>query len=247
MIVRRIRWLLSTTILCLKKALPFASALGPSSPTDQAASKAAQSTKILQEFQKLQNDANSTNSLINSKKSEFRTSTTKPEFNPNSIQSKPKTLSELEEDLKELLEDSKKETSMNGKTTLFNCIRVSEPSFRKKKSRTSFKKTTRKKKLLKNTFSNIDDIDDKIEHCLQKAKDILSINTTLGESSTQWTLNSAELEQDQVFIKYLEQLDEPIPEDELADWSHDIDLFMEGLNNPDKLETLWKQSKAKKL
>jgi len=41
-------------------------------------------------------------------------------------------------------------------------------------------------------------------------------------------------------------LDEPIPEDELADWSHDIDLFMEGLINPDKLEALWEQSKAKK-
>ena len=117
--------------------------------------------------------------------------------------------------------------------------------FRKKKSKTSFKKTTPKKKQSKNTFSNIDDIDDKIEHCLQKAEDILSINTTLEESSTQWTLNSAELEQDQAFIKYLEQLDEPIPEDELADWSHDIDLFMEGLSNPDKLEALWEQSKAK--
>ena len=54
-------------------------------------------------------------------------------------------------------------------------------------------------------------------------EDILSINTTLEESSTQWTLNSAELEQDQAFIKYLEQLDEPILEDELADWSYDID------------------------
>jgi len=42
-------------------------------------------------------------------------------------------------------------------------------------------------------------------------------------------------------------LDEPIPEDELADWSHDIDLFMEGLSNPDKLEALWEQSKAKNL
>jgi len=100
---------------------------------------------------------------------------------------------------------------------------------------------------LKNTFLNIDDIEDKIEHCLQKAEDILSINTTLEESSTQWTLNSAELEQDQAFIKYLEQLDEPIPEDELADWSHDIDLFTKGLSNPDKLEALWEQSKAKNL
>ena len=81
----------------------------------------------------------------------------------------------------------------------------------------------------------------------RKAEDILSSNTTLEESPTQWTLNSAELEQDQAFIKYLEQLDEPIPEDELADWSHDIDLFMKGLSNPDKLEALWEQSKAKNL
>ena len=46
---------------------------------------------------------------------------------------------------------------------------------------------------------------------------------------------------------YLEELDETISEDELAEWSHDIDLFMEGLTNPDKLEALWEQSKAKKL
>ena len=42
-------------------------------------------------------------------------------------------------------------------------------------------------------------------------------------------------------------MDEPISEDELAEWSHDIDLFMEGLNNPDRLEALLEQSKAKKL
>jgi len=54
-----------------------------------------------------------------------------------------------------------------------------------------------------------------------------------------WTLNSAELEQDQAFVKYLEELDESISEDELAEWSHNIDLFMEGLANPDKLEALW--------
>jgi hypothetical protein len=87
----------------------------------------------------------------------------------------------------------------------------------------------------------------KIEHCLQKAEDTFDINTSLEEFSNQWAFNSAELEQDQAFIKYLKELDEPIPEVELADWSHDIDLFMEGLNNPDKLETLWEQSKAKKL
>jgi len=33
----------------------------------------------------------------------------------------------------------------------------------------------------------------------------------------------------------------------LIEWSDDIDLFMEGLSNPDKLEELWEQSKDKKL
>ena len=47
---------------------------------------------------------------------------------------KAKTLSELEEDLEKLLEDSKQETSMNGKTILPNCIRIAEPSLRKKKN-----------------------------------------------------------------------------------------------------------------
>jgi len=42
-------------------------------------------------------------------------------------------------------------------------------------------------------------------------------------------------------------LDQPIFEDELAEWSHDIDLFTEGLSNPEKLEVFWEQSRAKKL
>jgi len=46
---------------------------------------------------------------------------------------------------------------------------------------------------------------------------------------------------------FFQAFDEPISEDELAEWSNDIDLFVEGLTNPDKLETLWKKSKAKKL
>ena len=55
------------------------------------------------------------------------------------------------------------------------------------------------------------------------------------------------MEQEQAFIRYLEKLDEPIAEDELAEWSRDIDSFMEGLSNPDKLKALWEWSKAKKL
>ena len=42
-------------------------------------------------------------------------------------------------------------------------------------------------------------------------------------------------------------MDEPVSEDELAEWSHDIDLFMKGVTNPNKLEALWEQSKAKNL
>ena len=38
-----------------------------------------------------------------------------------------------------------------------------------------------------------------------------------------------------------------ISDDELVEWSDDIDLFMEGLSNPDKIEGHWEQSKAKKL
>jgi hypothetical protein len=59
---------------------------------------------------------------------------------------KAKTLPELEEDLEKLLKDSKQETPMDGKTMLPNYTCVAEPSLRKKKSKASFKKTTRKKK-----------------------------------------------------------------------------------------------------
>ena len=51
-----------------------------------------------------------------------------------------------------------------------------------------------------------------------------------------WASKHSELKQDQAFIDYLDELDWPISEDELAEWSDDIDLFMEGLSNPDKLE-----------
>ena len=73
------------------------------------------------------------------------------------------------------------------------------------------------------------------------------MKTSYEEFSNPWALSPAGLEQDQAFIKYLEKFDEPIFGDELAEWSNDIDLLMEGLTNPDKLETLWEQSKAKKL
>ena len=74
-----------------------------------------------------------------------------PEFNAI----KAKTLSKLEEDLEKLLEDSKQETTTDGKTLPANCIRPAEPSPRKKKSKTSFKKTTRKRKQPKIPFQTL--------------------------------------------------------------------------------------------
>ena len=115
---------------------------------------------------------------------------------------------------------------MDRKVLSSSCIHFAEPSLQKKKSKTSFKKTTRRKKPSKDIFSNIDE---KIEHCLQLAEDTFNNKTSHEESSNPWTLSPTELEQDQAFMKYLEELDEPISEDELAEWSNDIDLFMEGL------------------
>ena len=44
----------------------------------------------------------------------------------------------------------------------------------------------------------MDDVDEKIEHCLQLAEDSFNISTYREESSNQWDLNSTELEQDQL-------------------------------------------------
>ena len=123
--------------------------------------------------------------------------------------------------------------------------------FGRKSQRLASRKLLAKISLQRTFFSNIDNIDEKIEHCLQLAEDTFNNKSSYDhkyeEFSNPWALSSAELEQDQAFIKYLEELEEPISEDELTEWSNDIYLFMEGLTNPDKLETLWEQSKAKKL
>ena len=117
--------------------------------------------------------------------------------------------------------------------------------FERKSQRPASRKPLAKRSCKKNTFSNIDNIDEKIEHCLQIAEDTFKDETSYEEFSNNWALSSTELQQDQAFIKYLKELDEPISKDELAEWSNDIDLFMEGLTNPDKLETLWENPKRK--
>ena len=127
---------------------------------------------------------------------------------------------------------------MDGKILSSGRIHLAEPSLQKKRPKTNFKKTTRKKKPSKDIFSNIDNFDEKIEHCLQLAEDTFNGGTSYEEFSNPWALSPIEQEQDQAFMKYLEELDEPISECELTEWSNDINLFMEGLTNPDKIETL---------
>ena len=161
---------------------------------------------------------------------EFSTLNSETRIQPEFGAIRTKTLSEFEGDLEKLLEDIKQETPMEGKASSSNHTHSVKPSLWKKKSKTSFKKTTRIKKPSKDIFSNIDNIEEKIEHYLQVAEDTFNDGTSYEELSNPWALSPAEREQGQAFIKFL-----------------DIECFMEGLTNPDKLETLWEQSKAKKL
>ena len=62
-------------------------------------------------------------------------------------------------------------------------IHFAEASLRKKKSKTSFKKTTRKKKSSEDIFSNIDNIDEKIKHCLQLAEETFNNKSSYEEFS----------------------------------------------------------------
>jgi len=145
-----------------------------------------------------------------------------PEFGAT----RAKTLSELEEDLEKLLEDTRQETPTDEKALSSSRIHFVEPSLQRKKRKTSFKKTTRRKKSSKYIFSNIDNINKKIEHCLQLAEDTFNDGISYKELSNPWALNSAELEQDQAFIKFLKELDEPISEDELAECGQTTSTYL---------------------
>ena len=72
------------------------------------------------------------------------------------------------------------------------------------------------------------------------AEDTLRARSTTNQ-------NKSDLDCDQAFIDYLSKLDGPDSFDDLQEWSDDIDLFVEGLSNPDKIEELWEKSQAKKL
>jgi hypothetical protein len=118
----------------------------------------------------------------------------KPEFNPNSTQSKPKHSPNWKRTWKNCWKIPSKKLPQTERPHFPIASALLNQVFRKKKSKTSLKKSTRKKKQPKNTLSNIDDIDEMIEHCLQKAENTFSVNTSLEEFSNQWTLDSAELE-----------------------------------------------------
>ena len=104
--------------------------------------------------------------------------------------------------------------------SIAGCINPAESALRKKKSRASFKKTTRKNKPTEDIFSSIDQIDEKIRHCLQLEEDTLSkkepFDQEYAEFINPWASSNSKLEQDQAFIDYLDELDGPISEDELA-------------------------------
>jgi hypothetical protein len=126
----------------------------------------------------------------------------------------------IENYLKDLMELSQVSTADNSEllnridqvsNSIEGCINLAESNLRKIKSKASFKKTTRKKK---------------------------TYDYEYVEFINPWASSTSELEQDQTFIDYLDKLDGPISEDELAEWSNDIDLFMEGLSNPDKTRSL---------
>ena len=207
MTIRRTRWLLSTTTRCFLKAPPSAWVPRSSSPINQDAPETSEATRhhkiddFIDQLEEVGLPASNSETRI------------QPEFGAI----KTKTLSELEEDLDRLIEDTRQETSMDGKILSSSYIHFAEPSLRKKKSKTSFKKTTRKKNPSEDIFSNINNIDEKIDHCLQLAEDTFNNKTSCEEFSNPWVLSPTELEQDQAFIKYLEELDEPISEDELAE------------------------------
>ena len=46
------------------------------------------------------------------------------------------------------------------------------------------------------------------------------------------------------FTDYVKSLDPPDEFDDLDDWTDDVDLFMQGLCNPHKIDELWLQAKA---
>ena len=72
------------------------------------------------------------------------------------------------------------------------------------------------------------------------AEDTLRARSTTNQ-------NKSDLDCDQAFIDYLDELDGPISDDELAEWSDDLDMFLKGFSNPEKIKELWEQSKVKKL
>jgi hypothetical protein len=130
---------------------------------------------------------------------------------------------------------------------IIDCINLAESSLRKKKSRTKPEKISHRPDRTSDIFSRLDRIDDKISYCIKLAQDTLNSGGPSEQEELRfenpWAskeynprFDHPDIDRDQAFIDYLNELDGPIPEDELIEWLDDIDLFLEGLSNPANLK-----------
>ena len=122
---------------------------------------------------------------------------------------------------------------------------------------------------LKGLAHGIDRVDAKLADCIELAEETLRAGSLISSKETNPQLDQAgdifpKTNSDGLadtiskeiipeildptlelrFANFLEELETP---DDLDKWLDDIDLFMEGFHNPDKIEELWQQSKDKKL
>lgn len=140
--------------------------------------------------------------------------------------------------------------------SLADCIDLAESSLGKQNTRFEPEKSSPRFTRTGDIFSGHDRVDSKIADCIKLAEDTLRSGSS--HKQEQWDSSSdsnceeivpelLNLEHDQEYINYVEELDGIGSFDDLDDWTDDVDLFMEGLCNPDKIDELWQQSKAKRL
>jgi hypothetical protein len=103
-------------------------------------------------------------------------------------------------------------------------------SSQEEKVKRQFQENYHKRKSTNDIFSGLDHIDEKISQCIKLAEDTLNAKGPNDQEYPKfvnpWASNNSEFEQDQEFINYLDELNGPISEDELAEWSDDINLFI---------------------
>jgi len=138
--------------------------------------------------------------------------------------------------------------------SLADCIDLAESTLRKKNTHFEPEKSSSRLARTGDIFLGLDQVDSNIVDCIKLAENTLKSGSS--DKQEQWDSSSnsnceeivpLELEHDQEFINYVDELDDTGSFDDLNDWTDDVNLFMEGLCNPDKIDELWQQSKSKKL